>query len=88
MPPQRSRRDAKPSKFSKPKASSQPEEPATQTAKKESTGSVFFWREYGNEYGYLSQWYRSPFTAEDFYPDEEKYEDKRGKIIVFSTAEQ
>jgi ribA/ribD-fused uncharacterized protein len=36
---------------------------------------VFFWREYGSEHGYLSQWYLSPFTTED-------------KSIVYQTAEQ
>ncbi|KAG0649861.1 Riboflavin biosynthesis intermediates N-glycosidase [Hyphodiscus hymeniophilus] len=38
-------------------------------------GPIFFWREHGHEYGFLSQWYLSPFHAED-------------KSIVFQTAEQ
>lgn len=41
----------------------------------EGTGPIFFWREYGHKYGFLSQWYESPFHAED-------------KSIVYQTAEQ
>ncbi len=37
---------------------------------------VFFWREYGNANGYLSQWYLSPFA------DPSKPE------VVYQTAEQ
>jgi len=36
---------------------------------------VFFWREYGSEWSFLSQWYDSPFHAED-------------ESIVYKTAEQ
>jgi hypothetical protein len=36
---------------------------------------IYFWREYGDEWGFLSQWYESPFTTAD-------------KSIVFHTAEQ
>lgn len=48
---------------------------ALPTQEQDLTGPIFFWREYGNEYGYLSQWYNSPFTTED-------------KSIMFGTAEQ
>jgi len=39
------------------------------------TGPIFFWREHSHEYGFLSQWYSSPFHGED-------------KTIVYQTAEQ
>lgn len=29
------------------------------------SSDVYFWQEYGSEYGYMSQWYESPFYAED-----------------------
>jgi hypothetical protein len=37
--------------------------------------AVYFWQEYGSEYAFLSQWYASPFHAED-------------NDTVFQTAEQ
>ena len=39
------------------------------------TGPIFFWREYDSQWGFLSQWYESPFHTED-------------KSIVYQTAEQ
>jgi len=43
-------------------------------------GPIFFWREYGNPYGFLSQWYPSTFTAPS--PNEGKGE------LTFLTTEQ
>lgn len=39
-------------------------------------GAIYFWREYGHKYGFLSQWYESPFYAGE------------DKSIVYQTAEQ
>lgn len=39
-------------------------------------GPVFFWREYGDQNCYLSQWYASPFHTGDL------------KGIIYQTAEQ
>lgn len=39
------------------------------------TGPIFFWREYGSQWGFLSQWYESPFHT-------------GSKDIIFQTAEQ
>lgn len=44
-------------------------------APSEGKGAIFFWREYGSYYSFMSQWYASPFHAED-------------KDVVFQTAEQ
>jgi hypothetical protein len=38
-------------------------------------GPVYFWREYDSQWSFLSQWYDSPFQAED-------------KGITYVTAEQ
>jgi hypothetical protein len=48
---------------------------ASSTVAAPEEGAVYFWREYGSEFAFLSQWYASPFHAED-------------KDIVFQTAEQ
>ena len=37
---------------------------------------VYFWREYGDEHGYLSQWYHSPFHTDN------------GPTVIYQTAEQ
>ena len=48
---------------------------ASSTGAAQEEGAVYFWREYGSEWAFLSQWYASPFQAEE-------------EGIVFQTAEQ
>ncbi|KAE9376870.1 DUF1768-domain-containing protein [Stipitochalara longipes BDJ] len=45
-------------------------------SKAEGSSPVYFWREYGEEHGYLSQWYHSPFHTEN------------DPTVVYQTAEQ
>ncbi|KAH8778135.1 hypothetical protein BGZ57DRAFT_758053 [Hyaloscypha finlandica] len=44
--------------------------------KAEDSSPIYFWREYGEIYGYLSQWYHSPFHTDN------------DSTIVYQTAEQ
>lgn len=37
---------------------------STEATAEPGTGAVFFWREYGHEYGFLSQWYESEWEHE------------------------
>jgi len=48
---------------------------ASSTEAAQDQDAVYFWRKYGSEWGFLSQWYASPFHAED-------------KEVIFQTAEQ
>lgn len=48
---------------------------ATSSVKAEDSSPIYFWREYGDEHGYLSQWYNSPFHTDD-------------STVVYQTAEQ
>jgi predicted NAD-dependent protein-ADP-ribosyltransferase YbiA (DUF1768 family) len=48
---------------------------ASSTEAAQDHGAVYFWRVNGSEWGFLSQWYASPFHAEDKEP-------------IFQTAEQ
>jgi predicted NAD-dependent protein-ADP-ribosyltransferase YbiA (DUF1768 family) len=41
------------------KAKAKAKAAAVETSAEPATGAVFFWREYGHEYGFLSQWYES-----------------------------
>ncbi|RMX73623.1 hypothetical protein D0869_13416 [Hortaea werneckii] len=34
----------------------------------EASGPIFFWREYEQPYGFLCQWYPSPFVAPQVHP--------------------
>jgi ribA/ribD-fused uncharacterized protein len=49
---------------------------ATSSAKADVSSPVFFWREYGDKYGFLSQWYNSPFYTDD------------DSTVIYRTAEQ
>jgi ribA/ribD-fused uncharacterized protein len=49
---------------------------ATSSAKADVSSPVFFWREYGDKYGFLSQWYHSPFHTDD------------DSTVIYRTAEQ
>jgi ribA/ribD-fused uncharacterized protein len=49
---------------------------ATSSVRGKDSSPIFFWREYGDEYGYLSQWYHSPFHTDD------------DSSVVYRTAEQ
>jgi ribA/ribD-fused uncharacterized protein len=49
---------------------------ATSSMKAEDSSPIYFWREYGEIYGYLSQWYHSPFHTDN------------DSTIVYQTAEQ
>jgi ribA/ribD-fused uncharacterized protein len=48
---------------------------STDTTTDTGTGPIYFWREYGSKWGFLSQWYESPFHTSD-------------KSITYQTAEQ
>ncbi|KAG4441213.1 hypothetical protein IFR05_003331 [Cadophora sp. M221] len=55
----------------------------------ERDSTIYFWREYGSPYGYLSQWYPSPFTVPSAgitYATAEQYM-MHQKAILFSDAE-
>jgi ribA/ribD-fused uncharacterized protein len=49
---------------------------ATSSAKADVSSPVFFWREYGDKHGFLSQWYHSPFHTDD------------DSTVIYRTAEQ
>ncbi len=46
----------------------------------EESGPVYFWREFGETYSFLSQWYPEPFTAPSATPD--------GAERTFASCEQ
>ncbi|KAL8823069.1 MAG: hypothetical protein Q9191_006206, partial [Dirinaria sp. TL-2023a] len=61
--------------------------------------SVFFWREYDEPYGFLSQWYDSPFTAPSLSSatatatsssasSSPKNASGKNKTLTFNTTEQ
>ncbi|PMD48603.1 hypothetical protein L207DRAFT_505637 [Hyaloscypha variabilis F] len=49
---------------------------ATTSVQAEDSSPVYFWHEYGEEHGYLSQWYHSPFHTEN------------DPTVIYQTAEQ
>ena len=55
----------------------------------EGDSAIYFWREYGSSYSYLSQWYPSPFTVPSTgttYTTAEQYM-MHQKAILFSDSE-
>lgn len=57
-------------------SSTKPTTEVSTSSDSKNEGSIYFWREYGSEHCFLSQWYRSDFTTDD------------DKNIVYKNAEQ